>query len=248
MAVVLFTRDLRVHDNPALAAAARAGDAVVPLFVLDATILGSGFAAPNRMRFLRDCLTDLRRTLRRLGGDLILRHGDPVDEAVGLAAGIGAVSIHMTADVSGYARRRESRLPAACARSGVGLHVHEAATIVAPDDLHTTAGPPYQVFTPYWRAWRAAPRRAIEAPLRSLRLPGGGLRVGQIPGARVLASGTPSPHLLRGGRQRRGHGSIGGCVEEHSATRTRTTSSRRPGPRSWARSFTSGASRPPRST
>jgi deoxyribodipyrimidine photolyase len=34
-AVVLFTRDLRVRDQPALAAAAREAECVVPLFVLD---------------------------------------------------------------------------------------------------------------------------------------------------------------------------------------------------------------------
>ncbi|MGI9022725.1 MAG: deoxyribodipyrimidine photo-lyase [Acidimicrobiales bacterium] len=31
-----FRRDLRLADNPALAAASRAGDRVLPLFVLDA--------------------------------------------------------------------------------------------------------------------------------------------------------------------------------------------------------------------
>ena len=33
-AVVVFTRDLRVRDNPALSAACREADTVVPLFVL----------------------------------------------------------------------------------------------------------------------------------------------------------------------------------------------------------------------
>ncbi|MXW55291.1 MAG: deoxyribodipyrimidine photo-lyase, partial [Gemmatimonadales bacterium] len=33
--VVWFRRDLRLHDNPALAAAAKSGRPVVPLFVLD---------------------------------------------------------------------------------------------------------------------------------------------------------------------------------------------------------------------
>ncbi len=33
--VLLFTRDLRVHDNPALALAAAGGGPVVPLFVVD---------------------------------------------------------------------------------------------------------------------------------------------------------------------------------------------------------------------
>jgi deoxyribodipyrimidine photo-lyase len=35
VAVVLFTRDLRVHDNPALALSVRAAEHVVPLFVHD---------------------------------------------------------------------------------------------------------------------------------------------------------------------------------------------------------------------
>jgi deoxyribodipyrimidine photolyase len=61
--VVLFTRDLRVHDHPALVAACRAGAPVLPLFVLDDAILNGPFAAPNRVRFLLDCLHDLRAAL-----------------------------------------------------------------------------------------------------------------------------------------------------------------------------------------
>jgi deoxyribodipyrimidine photo-lyase len=57
-AVVLFTRDLRVTDNPALWAASRA-ERTVPLFVLDEAILGSRFAAPNRVAYMREALIDL---------------------------------------------------------------------------------------------------------------------------------------------------------------------------------------------
>jgi hypothetical protein len=48
--IVLFTRDLRVHDQPALAEAARLASHVVPLFVLDHALLRS-FGAPNRVAF-----------------------------------------------------------------------------------------------------------------------------------------------------------------------------------------------------
>ena len=40
-AIVLFTRDLRVHDNRALAVAAREAERIVPLFVFDEAILES---------------------------------------------------------------------------------------------------------------------------------------------------------------------------------------------------------------
>src|SRR5262245_23224486 len=61
--MMLFTRDLRVRDNPALVAACRA-ERVVPVFVFDDALLGGPFAAPNRVRFLLDSLADLRESLR----------------------------------------------------------------------------------------------------------------------------------------------------------------------------------------
>ena len=69
-AVVLFHRDLRVHDHPALVAAVREADRVVPLFVVDDAILGGDFARPNRLQFLLDSLADLDRSLTGLGGRL----------------------------------------------------------------------------------------------------------------------------------------------------------------------------------
>ena len=74
-AVVLFTRDLRVHDHPVLAAACRNHATVVPLFVIDERILAAPTASPNRAAFLVEALADLRSSLRALGGDLMIRRG-----------------------------------------------------------------------------------------------------------------------------------------------------------------------------
>ena len=62
-AIVLFTRDLRVHDNLALSTAAHEAERIVPLFVFDDAILGSAFARPNRVAFLLDALRDLDASL-----------------------------------------------------------------------------------------------------------------------------------------------------------------------------------------
>ena len=67
-AIVLLTRDLRVYDNPALAAAAAAADRVLPLFVLDDGILRSPYNRPNRAHLLAACLADVDEQLRRRGG------------------------------------------------------------------------------------------------------------------------------------------------------------------------------------
>jgi deoxyribodipyrimidine photo-lyase len=50
-AIVVFTRDLRLRDNPALQAACTAARQVLPVFVLYPAIS----APPNRVRFQADC-------------------------------------------------------------------------------------------------------------------------------------------------------------------------------------------------
>jgi deoxyribodipyrimidine photo-lyase len=179
--VVLLNRDLRVHDHPALAEAARVADEVVPLFVLDDAVP----APPNRAAFLRDSLADLRASLRARGGDLVLRRGDTVREARRVVDEVEADAVFASADVSGFAQRRERELDV------VGF---PGVTVVPPDEVLTGSGTPYQVFTPYWRAWSRAPRRAVERAPRRLVLPPG-LAVGRLP---TRPSGT-SPDLAEGG-------------------------------------------------
>jgi deoxyribodipyrimidine photo-lyase len=61
--VALFTRDLRLADNPVLTAA-RAADRMIPLFVLDDAILDGPAGGANRAGFLVECLAALRAGLR----------------------------------------------------------------------------------------------------------------------------------------------------------------------------------------
>ena len=109
-AIAVLTRDLRVHDNPVLAAAAESARQVVPLFVHDAALAKTGFASAPRTRFLQECLADLDAGLRRRGAALVVREGDLVTEVGRLAEEVDAASVHIAADVSGFAARRERRL------------------------------------------------------------------------------------------------------------------------------------------
>lgn len=187
-AVVLFTRDLRVHDNPVLHTACQTADRVVPLFVSDPSVP----ASPHRRTFLRECLEDLRTSLRQCGGDLVIREGDPVTEAVRIARETGASGIGVAGDASSYAARRERRLAEACTRNRLALKVFDSITIVAPGAVRPAGSDHYKVFTPYWRAWSAFGRRdELPAPAR-VTLPDG-IEPGRIP-----ASG-PGTGLMKGG-------------------------------------------------
>ncbi|HET9287544.1 MAG TPA: deoxyribodipyrimidine photo-lyase [Gaiella sp.] len=157
--VVLLTRDLRVHDHPALDAAVGEAARVVPLFVFDDALLAT-FGAPNRVAFLLDALADLRHSLASLGGGLVVRRGDTVAETLRVAEATGASRIHLSEDVSAFARSREERLRRAGAERGVSVHAYPGVTVLPPGDLSPgDSGGPYKVFTPYWNRWRATPRR-----------------------------------------------------------------------------------------
>jgi deoxyribodipyrimidine photo-lyase len=193
IAVVLFTRDLRVRDNPALANACARARAVLPLFVVDPALA----VPPNRARFLAESLAALRRELRELGGDLVIRHGDPVAEAIGLATRAGAQAIVVAGDVTRYAARRGQRLERECARHRIALEVTPGShAVVAPGDLRPAGGDHYRVFTPYWRAWLAAAwRQSCQAP-SEISLPEG-IEPGDLP---ATVHGC-SPQLAPGGER-----------------------------------------------
>lgn len=198
--VVLFTRDLRLNDHPALAAAASADDGsaeVLPLFVFDPAVTDAGFATPNRTAFLLESLADLRHNLRATGSDLVLRHGDPAGVAVDMARSIGASRIVLSADYSRLAMRRESRLRDLAGRHDIVVEAHGGITVVPVGQLITTSRGPYKVFTPFWRAWERARWRPIAATPTELRLPAD-VEPGELPATDRTGC---SPNLAPGGEE-----------------------------------------------
>jgi len=205
-ALVIFNRDLRLRDNPALAAAARA-ERTVPLFVFDERLLGSRCGAPNRVAFLLEALADLDAGLRRAGGRLFVRRGDPVAEALAAARECGASELHVSADHSAYALAREARLARGCAEQRIAFHRHLGVTVVPPGAVTPAGGDHFKVFTPYHRAWSAVPPRAVSPAPARIAVPGR-LRSGRLPlrsGAagraplRALGEGLPAAAPVLGG-------------------------------------------------
>ena len=181
-AIVWFRRDLRVHDHPALTAAARAADRVVPVFVLDEALLRGRFESGPRGRFLLGCLRELRAALRERGADLVVRAGGPEAELAALARETGArraaLRLRRLAVRDGARpprrgrdgrRRRRGRAPSRAVRRRRRQAAHQGRQART------------RVFSPFWRALDAA-RRGARSTARRARSPlPPGVKVGRDP-------------------------------------------------------------------
>lgn len=197
VAIALFTRDLRVHDNPTLYAATRDGESVVPLFVLDDAILRSAYNRANRARFLIQCLHDLNEALRQRGAGLVVRRGDWAAEVAGVVRATRAEVVHVAGDVTRYSTGRLAALRGRLG-PGVRVEVHDDSLLVVPPGALTATGKDHMsVFTPYFRKWEQQPVRQQAPTPTSVTMPV--VDRGSIPAAEDIASGKTSPDLATGG-------------------------------------------------
>jgi deoxyribodipyrimidine photo-lyase len=196
VAVVVLTRDLRVHDNPALHAAVTGADQVVPVFVLDDGIARLAFNRPNRAAFLADSLADLDRALKHRAGRLVIRHGDAAAQVATVADEVDAAAVHVAADYSRYAVTREKRLREALGRRE--LVTHHSHVVAPPGDVTTGSGESFSVFTPYYRKWAAHRGRGVLPAPERITVPAG-VASDPLPGKHDICPGDTSPHLMRGG-------------------------------------------------
>ncbi|PVU81465.1 deoxyribodipyrimidine photolyase (plasmid) [Cellulomonas sp. WB94] len=148
--ILWLRRDLRRSDHPALVAAHDAAGAggVLPVFVVDPTLTAS--AGPARLAALHEALSGARESF---DDALVVRHGRPEEVLPALAREVRAASVHVTAETTPYGRRRDERVRAALSPD-VPLVMTGSPYAVTPGRVRTGGGTPYQVFTPFSRAWR----------------------------------------------------------------------------------------------
>lgn len=165
-ALVWFRQDLRLADNPALRAAAAARH-VVPVYVWSPEEEGSWPPGAASRWWLHESLRSLDASLRERDSRLILARGPTVDALLQLMANTGATQLYWNCRYEPAARAMEQALERRLAREGLTGHGFHASRLATPDAVRSAGGTPYQVFTPYCRAFIKQVR--VEAPEASPR-------------------------------------------------------------------------------
>jgi deoxyribodipyrimidine photo-lyase len=166
-ALVWFRQDLRLADNPALRAAARAARHVIPVFIWSPEEEGAWAPGAASRWWLHETLRELQAALRARGSDLVLRRGPAVDTLLQLAESTGATQIYWNCRYEPAALRIESSLRKALYARDTVHHGFHSSRLVEPASIRSGSGTPYQIFTPFWRAFLE--QAQIEAPAASPR-------------------------------------------------------------------------------
>jgi deoxyribodipyrimidine photo-lyase len=144
-------RDLRLTDNITLHYALRDAASILPVFILDPRLLNSDKLARARKQFLFDSLADLDTRLRKRGGRLIVRRGDPARELAKLAKETHADAVYLHRDYTPYARRRDERVTDALNTLGIRLETFEDNYLATPEQVVKDDGNSYTVYTRFRR-------------------------------------------------------------------------------------------------
>ena len=148
MTSLLWLRqDLRLHDQPALVAAAHDG-AVVPVYVLDDDAPGDWRMGGAQRWWLHHSLASLAGALEAKGSQLILRRGDAATVLRALAEETGAAAIHAVRHFEPWWRQVEEAL-------GDRLCLHDGNHLVPVQDVTTGTGQPFRIYSAFWKAAQA---------------------------------------------------------------------------------------------
>ncbi|WP_137110772.1 deoxyribodipyrimidine photo-lyase [Rhodobacter sp. SY28-1] len=164
--ILWFRRDLRLGDQPMLAAAVASGRPLLPVFILDPETEALGAAPKWRLGL---AIAAFARSLEGLGARLILRRGPALDVLQALVAETGAGGVWWSRLYDPASVARDTGVKAALKGEGLEARSFAGHLLHEPWEIETGQGGFYRVFTPYWKAARGLEVSAPEAAPRAVR-------------------------------------------------------------------------------
>ena len=164
-ALFWFRLDLRLADNPGLAAAVRRGGAVIPVFIYAPEEEAPWQPGAASRWWLHESLKSLEAELRAAGSRLILRRGPSLVTLKRLIEETGAEAVFWNRRYEPALIQRDRVVKETLRSSGVGAESFNGALLHEPWTIQNQSGKPFQVFTAFWR--HCLKKGAPEAPLRA---------------------------------------------------------------------------------
>jgi deoxyribodipyrimidine photo-lyase len=185
-------RDLRLHDNAALATARAASQSVYALYCR-----GELDALNARQRvFASHALRSLRQALDKQDASLTIADGS-VEEALPAAAQrLGATRVYAARALAASEREIEARARVGLQAAGIELCVEDGTVVHAPEAIaerKQAPGEGYRIFPPFYDVWKSIP---VPRPLAVAAPNGRDAAAGTIPEPRGTFNLPPATEAV----------------------------------------------------
>ncbi|WOL00326.1 cryptochrome 1 [Canna indica] len=155
--IVWFRRDLRVEDNPALAAGVRAG-AVVAVYIWAPEEEGPFYPGRVSRWWLNQSLHHLDSSLRGLGTPLITKRSlDTASTLLEIVHSTGATSLFFNHLFDPLSLVRDHRLKEILTAQGINVHSFNADLLYEPWEINDENDRPFTTFAPFWNKCLSMP-------------------------------------------------------------------------------------------
>ncbi len=162
--IVWFRLDLRLADQPALAAAVRRGGAVLPVYIQSPHDEADWAPGSASNWWLHHSLTRLSAALSERGSRLIIRRGPVLATLRTLMNDSGADAVYWNRRYEPSVVARDAVIKKSLREQGVEAVSFNGGLLAEPWEIKNQAGRPFQVFTPFWKQLQ----RTIEPAIPSV--------------------------------------------------------------------------------
>jgi deoxyribodipyrimidine photo-lyase len=162
--LVWIRNDLRLHDNPAIFEAVLRGGPVVLFYVFDENFQSELVPGGASRVWLEHSLEAFGREAKRRGFVWLIREGNPVDIIKALTLESKATHLYWNRRYEPEGVRADKEIEEVLGQEGMIIHTFRGNLIAEPWQLTNKKGKPFQVFTPFWQAFKNAALDTSEAP------------------------------------------------------------------------------------
>ena len=169
--LVLFTSDLRLHDNTTLMEAIRENDEILPVFCWNESYMNEdqfGFLRMGDLRrgFLTKILNNLHSNLKSKGGYLLVKKGNQLEVIQTLLTHYFIQKVYTKKQVGIEEKRENDKLKKWLLSKGIDYEEYSTSTLYHPSDLPFSIRSIPEVFSKFRKLVEseAKVRKPLEAP------------------------------------------------------------------------------------
>jgi deoxyribodipyrimidine photo-lyase len=146
-----FRNDLRLTDNPALAAALAQSGALIPIYIHAPDEQAPWQPGGASRWWLHHSLKSLQQQLNRRGSRLLLLTGSTLEILTKLVEQAGITHLFWNRCYDPARVSRDNRIKSAMSDLGIECRSFNSALLFEPWEIQNQTGRPFRVFTPFWR-------------------------------------------------------------------------------------------------